>query len=173
MTKRITDVIQAMRERDVTLRPEQAIEERARLLRDMRNDYDRKRASGELALLQKDPATGKRPTGTGRRPRTGWRSPILKPELMPGAPSSEGRFRSRRERANELRERMAQFPAIYNAAYMVRDAYFGPDARRQRMVKALIVAMYDALRSSDDCEAILFAVADALYASPSGVPWDA
>lgn len=164
--------IAELRERDVTPNPEQTTQERERRLRDMRSDYQRRLARGEIQPLQPDPVTGKRPTGTGRAPRSGWRSPILKPEAMPDSIGNAWRWRSRRERANELAERMAKFSAVYNAGYLVRDAYFGPDERRQRMVKAMIVAMYEALCSSDDCEAILFAVADALYASPTGVPWE-
>ena len=170
MTKRIETVIRAMKERDITPSPEQVLQERAATLRKMRNDYARKRKSGELELLARDPVTGKRPIGTGRTPKSGWLTPHLKHDAAPA--DNAWRFRSRRERANALQERMRHFSAIYNAGYLVREAYFGPEARLRRCVKAMIVAMYEALCESDDCEAILFAAADAIYASPSGVPWE-
>ena len=84
----------------------------------------------------------------------------------------ERRFRSSRERANELRERMAKFSRIYNAGWMVRNAYYGPTARQDEAVKVLIAAMIEELRTTSDYTACMFALADALYASPSGVPWD-
>src|SRR5947208_816217 len=68
-------------------------------------------------------------------------------------PADEQRWRSRKERANELRERMAVFAPIYNAAWLVRDAYFGPDERRQLCVKALLATMAEQMRATDDFEA--------------------
>lgn len=93
---------------------------------------------------------------------------------MPAAPPAtlERRWRSRRERSNELRARMAAFSAIYNAGYIVRDAYFGPDQRQRETVMQFIAVLLQELRATSDYEACLFAVADALYASPLGVPWE-
>jgi hypothetical protein len=142
------------------------------LCRAIRADTARKRRRGELVPLKRDPVTGKRPQGTGRYPTTGLRSPILKHESSVPIPRLEGRFRSRRERATELQARMAAFSAIYNAAYMVRDAYFGPDARRRQMIMRCIAVLLEELRATTDYEACLFALADALYASPVGVPWE-
>jgi transcriptional regulator with XRE-family HTH domain len=136
-----------------------------------RTETRRKSGRGELAPLGVNPETGKRPSGTGRYPTTGFLSPILKPDDSPPV-RHEGRFRSRRERANLLRERMEAFSAIYNAGWLVRDAYFGSDQRLREKVMAFIAVLLQELRATQDFEACLFAVADALYASPSGVPWD-
>jgi DNA-binding transcriptional regulator YiaG len=141
--------------------------------RAVRLESHRKYARGELAPLGINPATGKRRQSTGRYPKSGFLSPILKPDDSTPRVSLEGRFKSRRERANELRDRMARFSAIYNAGYMVRNAYFGLDARQEDTVKQFIAVLLSELRSTSDYTACLFAVADALYASPSGVPWDA
>lgn len=168
--KRLAALMAQLAEKDVTPLPEKA-QERAETLRQMRSDYARKRASGELAPLKRDPVTGKRPVGTGRHPRSGWLTPHLKPSDVPAVDNS-WRHRSRRERANELQERMAAFSGIRNAAWHVRDAYFLSDDRRHRAVRALIVAFFEALKSSDDYEAAAFALADALYASKLGVPWE-
>lgn len=88
------------------------------------------------------------------------------------APSNKGRFRSRRERANDLQARMKAFSNIYNAGYMVRHSYFGPDQRQHEAVMQFLAAFIQELRATQDYEACLFAVADALYASPLGVPWE-
>ena len=92
----------------------------------------------------------------------------------PPVPSvnTEGRQRDRRERASELQARMRAFSNIYNAAYMVRDAYFGADQRRRDLVMQMIAVLLQELRGTQDYEACLFAVADALYESPLGVPWN-
>ena len=67
---------------------------------------------------------------------------------------------------------MRAFAAIYNAGWYVRDAYWGPDQRRREKVMDFIAALIQELRETDDYEALLFSVADALYASPLGVPWE-
>lgn len=126
---------------------------------------------GKLPPLGVDPGTGKRVRNTGRYPTTGIYSPVLKSPELPAVPL-ERRFRSRRERANELQARMRAFAPIYNAGWLVRDAYFGPDARRRQNVMDFIGVLVQMMRGTDDYEALLFAVADALYASPSGVPWE-
>ncbi len=67
---------------------------------------------------------------------------------------------------------MAVFSAIYSAGYMVRDRYFGADEQRQEKAMEFIAVMLQEMRQTNDLEALLFAVADALYASPLGVPWE-
>src|SRR5581483_6923385 len=141
--------------------------------RKYKREYQRARRRGETWKGPGiNPETGKRRTGTGLQPTTGVYSPMLKGISNASAPSMEGRFRSRRERANELRERMAACSAIYNAAWLVREAYFGPDERRRRTVEALLRTFADELRKTQDYEAVVFAMVDALYCSPSGVPWE-
>ena len=170
--KRLAAVMAALAEKDVTPSPERALQEREEALKAMRRDSERKRKRGELQPMERDPETGKRPVGTGRYPTSGWLTPHLKPHELPAPVDNSWRFRSRRERANELQERMDAFPGIRNAAYHVRAAYFGSDATRERAVKALIVAFYEGICASDDYEAATFALADALYASKLGVPWE-
>jgi len=131
---------------------------------------------GELAPLGKNPATGKRFHATGRYPSTraknpGFYSPIL-PQDEPDVREPAPRWRGKRERVNELRERMATFSSIYNQGYMVRNAYFDSDERLRKIVMEFIAVMLQELRATQDYEALLFAIADALYASPSGVPWE-
>jgi hypothetical protein len=107
----------------------------------------------------------------GRSPATGTHSPILRPSILP-AVSLEGRFRSRRERSNELQARMRAFAPLYNAGWCVRDAYFGPDERRREKVMQFVAVLLQLMRQTDDFEALIFATADTLYASPLGVPWE-
>lgn len=126
---------------------------------------------GKLQPLGLNPTTGKRLSNTGRYPTTGVYSPILAPSTVPTA-SLEGRSRPRRERANEMQERMHAFRPIYNAGWVVRDAYFGSDARRREKVFEFCVVLAQLLQQTEDYEALLFAVADTLYASPLGVPWE-
>jgi hypothetical protein len=144
------------------------VADKARLAR---NASDRARKRGLLVPLGVDPATGKRRTNTGRYPRTGTRSPMLDRNAPLPAVDLSGRFRSRRERANELRERMAAHSAIYNAAWLLRDSYFGPDERRQRMAGALVRVFADELKRSDDFEATLYALCDSVTCGSLGVPW--
>jgi hypothetical protein len=140
--------------------------------RTIRNASERKRRRGDLVPLGINPETGKRYSGTGRYPVSGNRSPILKLDEPLPPLNLEGRFQSRRERAAGLRERMGRFSAIYNAAWLVRHAYFGPSERQREAVMQLIGVLLQELRATNDYEACLFAVADALYASPLGVPWE-
>jgi len=154
---------------DTQAERDQAIREARRKYK---REYQRARRRGEQWEGPGiNPETGKRRTGTGLQPTTGIYSPMLKGVSNASAPL-DGRFRSRRERANELRERMAACSPIYNAAWLVREAYFGPDERRRRTVEALLRAFADELRKTQDYEAVVFAMADALYCSPSGVPWE-
>lgn len=81
-------------------------------------------------------------------------------------------FRGRRERARALHARMAAFSSIYNAGYMLRDAYFATDEQRHEKAMIFIAAMLQEMRRAEDLEALLFSIADALYASPLGVPWE-
>lgn len=82
-------------------------------------------------------------------------------------------WRPRRERAAELQARMLKNSRIYNAAYMVRHRYFMRDANRQASVDQFIAVVLEELSKTADPEACLFAIADALYCSPHGVPWEA
>jgi hypothetical protein len=136
-----------------------------------RAQTEKKRRRGELALLGINPATGKRFINTGRSPSTGIHSRLL-PVIDAPAVSLEGRFRSRRERAAELHERMLKFSAIYNAGWLVRDAYFGSDQRQHDAVMAFIAVVLQELRTTQDYEACLFAVADTLTCSAHGLPWE-
>jgi hypothetical protein len=145
------------------------IAERAR---QARNASALARKRGRLAPLGINPATGKRWINTGRSPRTGTHSPLLDPNALMPAVDLSGRFRSRRERANELKERMQGFSRIYNAGWMLRDAYFGPDARRREMVERFLAVMAEEARGTQDFEALLFAVVDTLVSSSHGVPWE-
>jgi hypothetical protein len=131
----------------------------------------RKQQRGDLTPLGINPATGKRFNATGRYPTTGFYSPIL-PRDEPSTQIEPARRKGRRGRVNELRERMRAFSAIYNAGYMVRLSYFGSEERQRDAVMELVAVMLQELRSTQDYEALLFAVADALYASPLGVPWE-
>lgn len=119
-----------------------------------------------------NPATGKRWYGTGKAPRNGNNSPILQRSGNLPSISLEGRFRSRRERAAEMQERMYQFQEIYNAGWAVRNAYFGPDQQSHKMMMLFLAALLRALRTPQDYEALIYAVADTLTASPHGVPWE-
>jgi len=119
-----------------------------------------------------NPATGKRWSGTGKYPKSGIRSPVhpVQSELSPVV--LEGRWRNRRERAAELRERMAVFAAIYNAGWLVRDSYFGSRQLNDQRILQFVAVLISELRDCRDAEALMFAVADALTASKHGVPWD-
>ena len=123
-----------------------------------------------------NPATGKRWYGTGKVPVSGINSPMLVLQDDPPRTSTVGRFEgrqlSRRERVNALEERMHTFSSIYNAGYMVRDSYFGPDARQREKVMVFLTVFVEQIGKTDDYEALLFAVADTLYRSPHGVPWE-
>lgn len=91
----------------------------------------------------------------------------------PVAIVASGPYGTHRHRAHELRARMAVFSAIYNAAYMIRVSYFGIDEHRHEKVMHFIAVMLQEMRQTQDFEALLYAIADALYASPLGVPWEA
>lgn len=86
---------------------------------------------------------------------------------------TEPQWESPRQRAAQVRRRMAAFHAVYNAAWHVRAAYFGRPEARQRRVLALADAVRHELAATDDPEALLYAIADALTNSPHGVPWEA
>ena len=94
--------------------------------------------------------------------------------VVPALPATTGdaRPRNKRERAMDLQERMRKFTEIYNAGWLVRDAYYGAEERQREAVMRFIAAMLQELRSTQDYEACLFAVADALYCSRHGVPWE-
>lgn len=145
------------------------VAERARAAR---ASSERKRKRGELPRLGINPETGRRYIGTGRYPVSGTASPLLdKNEPLPAVDLS-GRFRGRRERANELRERMQAFSGIYNAGWLVRDSFFGPDARRREMVERFLAVFAAEARGTRDYEALLFAVADTLTCGGHGEPWN-
>ena len=99
-------------------------------------------------------------------------APVLVPSTDMVPISFEGRWRSRRERAAELRERMAAFGAIYNAGWLVRDAYFGPTQRSEQMVMRFVAVLLQEMRTCNDFEALIYAAADTLTCSRHGVPWE-
>jgi hypothetical protein len=87
------------------------------------------------------------------------------------APLFVGRI-GKRARAAELQERMLRYSTIYNAACLLRHAWLGSDARRAECAKALADVLTMELKQAKDVEALLYSVADALYCSPHGVPWE-
>lgn len=119
-----------------------------------------------------NPATGKRWSGTGKHPGSGTRSPIIRPQSDLPPVHFAGRYRSRRERAAELRERMAFFTAIYNAGWLVRDAQYGPTERLEQSVMRFVAALLLEMRTCSDFEALIYAAADTLTCSRHGVPWE-
>ena len=78
----------------------------------------------------------------------------------------------RRERARALQNRMLAHHEIYNAAALLRDAWRGSEARRLECVAVLAEALALDLATVQDTESVLYAVADSLYCSPLGVPWE-
>lgn len=98
--------------------------------------------------------------------------PLLVKSNLQEPIDSEGRFRSRRERASELRLRMAAFARIYNCCWHVRAAYFGPDQGLRRAVLELLAVLLAELPETQDYEGLLFSLVDALVSSPTGVPWE-
>lgn len=85
---------------------------------------------------------------------------------------SVGRI-GRRERAALLEQRMLVFSAIYNAAALVRNSWHGREERRRQCADKMAEAVLAALQGTEDREAALYAIADALHCSPLGVPWEA
>ena len=83
-----------------------------------------------------------------------------------------GRYRSRRERAAELRERMASFTAIYNAGWLVRDAQSTNTQRRDEAMMRFVAVLLQEMRTCRDFEALIYAVADTITCSRHGVPWE-
>lgn len=82
------------------------------------------------------------------------------------------RFVNRRQRAAELQARMLKFSAIYNAACLLRHAWHGSAVRRQQCAQGLADAVVMELKQAKDPEAVLYSLADSLYCSPLGVPWE-
>ena len=78
----------------------------------------------------------------------------------------------RRERARALQNRMLAHHEIYNAAALLRDAWRGSAARRLECSACLAEALAKDLATAQDKEALLYALADSLYCSPLGVPWE-
>jgi len=144
----------------------------ADLARQARNASSRARKRGELAPLGINPETGRRWINTGRSPSSGTATRLLNPnEPMPAVDLSH-RFRSRRERAAEMRERMQAFSALYNGAWMLRDSFWGPAARQREMAERLLRVFAEELKRSEDFEACLFALADAVTCGRLGTPWE-
>lgn len=108
---------------------------------------------------------------------SGTRSPIL-PLPLSGAHSptptsvSLSRFESRRERALALRNRMAGFSIIYNAAWHVRNSQHGDKERRDLNAKRFAAVLERELENCKDPEALIFAVADSLTSFNSELPWE-
>jgi hypothetical protein len=67
---------------------------------------------------------------------------------------------------------MLAHPEIYNAAALLRDAWCGSDARRLECVAALAAVLALDLATVQDTESVIYAIADSLYCSPLGVPWE-
>jgi hypothetical protein len=82
------------------------------------------------------------------------------------------RFVNRRQRAAELERRMLVFAAVYNAACLLRNSWHGSPVRRAECAKRFADVLAHELHDCGDHEALLYAVADALYCSPLGVPWE-
>lgn len=80
--------------------------------------------------------------------------------------------RGRKSRAIELQQRMKAFGGIYNAAWLVRDSWHGSALRRRERVWKFANVLARELQQCRDCEALIYAVADALTSSPNGVPWE-
>jgi hypothetical protein len=78
----------------------------------------------------------------------------------------------KRARAAALQERMLRFAGVYNAACLLRHAWHGREARRQECAEALCREFLKAIAQTEDSEAAVYALADSLYASPLGVPWE-
>lgn len=98
---------------------------------------------------------------------------LLPPELPAALTGAELDGRAGwKSRAIRLRDRMKAFTAIYNAAWHVRDSYYGAQLRRQENVWRFVNVVVAELRSCRDFEALIYAVADSLTASPHGVPWE-
>ncbi len=93
-------------------------------------------------------------------------------EPFPVEPQEQ--YKSGRERANMLRERMHRFASIYNAAWGVRDAAFGGNQDRKRgNIETFAEVLMKELWNCDDPEALIYAVADAIMANTrGGVPWE-
>lgn len=81
------------------------------------------------------------------------------------------RVMGRRQQAAALEQRMLRFAGIYNTACLLRDSWHGSSARRQECARRLAEVVAQALQS-DDCEAALYALADAICCSPLGTPWE-
>ena len=97
---------------------------------------------------------------------------ITAPDPGPLAAMLEAeRTAGERGRVRLLQERMRAFTSIYNAAWLVRDSWYGPTMRRQESVWVLVTTLIRELRQCADFEGLLYALADALTASPRGVPW--
>jgi len=64
------------------------------------------------------------------------------------------------------------FSAIYNAGWLVRDAYFGPRQRSEEMMMRFVAVLLQEMRNCRDIEALIFAVTDTLTCSRHGVPWE-
>lgn len=77
-----------------------------------------------------------------------------------------------RSRAIRVKERMRQFHAIYNAAWLVRDSWHRHALSRQERVWNFVNVLAKELRSCSDYEALIYAVADSLTSSPHGLPWE-
>lgn len=77
-----------------------------------------------------------------------------------------------RQRAADLRERMATFGGIYHAAWMVRYFQHGDPARRKKAAVDFCQVLMAELPKCTDPEALIFAVADSITCSPHGLPWE-
>ena len=79
---------------------------------------------------------------------------------------------SSRQRANQLRGRMAKFSSIYNAAWMVRHYQHTAAKPLEKAINDFCAVLAGELEQATDKEALLYAVAESLTISPYGVPWE-
>jgi DNA-binding transcriptional regulator YiaG len=93
------------------------------------------------------------------------------PASHPVPLDQQGRYVSHRERVGLLRQRMARFSSIYNAAWSMRQEAFGPEGKKRAAEKLAAVLMRE-LWDCNDCEALICAVAHAQLDERFGFPWE-
>lgn len=87
------------------------------------------------------------------------------------SPKKAGQWATPRQRAAALRARMAEFRAIYNAGWYIRNYMHGdPDRMAAAAAQFCDVVAAEIARATDK-EALIYAIADTLTCSPYGVPW--
>lgn len=102
-------------------------------------------------------------------------SRALSNNLIPGGADiadagTRGNSRFRREA--QLRARMCAFADIYNAAYALRHYQHGAILLRQQAVAKFCAVLVHELETTEDLEALIYAVADSITCSTHGLPWE-